>query len=618
MILAAILAAILVGRFEATGGRSIAVRPTHAAPPPTPNEATKGLARRPVAAASLGDGRRLLIVNRRSGAVSLVDCEQGVVVDELTIGGTLESLAGPLPSRHVDSPASSRWLAVDSQRGRLVEFSVLDGRLTLHASIATVPAAQSATLAAGGRRTCVAGMWSHAWQAIEWSSDSPRTGRVVRLSFAPRAQCVLPDDRHVLVADAFGGRLALIDSQTSRLIAEWSTPLHNMRDLTLSPDRRFVELVNQRQFEQAAITADAAAAGRVVRNERSRIAVETLSAAIPSDAIPSGAIPSGATRELSIESTMIESTMIGAADPSDLAWVGDFECITAAGTDELVVGPSNGSRDARPRRVNVGARPLAVTPLNQQGLCAVVSSLDDAVTLVDASTSRVVRRIELGLVAPASPRERGERLFFDARLSAGRQMSCHSCHTDGHTHGRLADTSGDDTVGTPKRTLTLLGTGLTYRWAWNGTQANLHDQVVKSLATTLHGDGATFQHATDLVAYLHSLPPPPPVAPTAASPDDAMLLERGRQVFERRQCGQCHIPPLVYSSHESYDVGLEDERGLRKFNPPSLRGTSQLTRWLHDNRAASLVEVFTRHGHPSDAAYSDDEAAALARFLEGL
>ena len=38
-------------------------------------------------------------------------------------------------------------------------------------------------------------------------------------------------------------------------------------------------------------------------------------------------------------------------------------------------------------------------------------------------------------------------------------MSCHSCHTDGHTSGRLADTLGDDTFGTPKRVLSLLGLG---------------------------------------------------------------------------------------------------------------------------------------------------------------
>ncbi|MFO0905494.1 MAG: cytochrome c peroxidase [Pirellulales bacterium] len=589
--IAATLVAFRLAMLAPTGGRSIA-EPTRAAP--------SVLVRRPVAAAPLGDGRHLLVANRRSGSISLVDCDQGVVVDELTLGGALESLAGPLPARRDDAEADTddvRWLAVDSQHGQLIEFSVRNRRLARRSTLATVSAAQSATLAAGGRRACVAGMWSHTWQAIEWTNDSPRAGPVLRLSFAPRAQCVLPDDRHVLVADAFGGRMALIDSATSRQTAEWSTPLHNVRRLSLSSDRRFVELVHQRQFERAAITRDAVATGQVVRHELSRLSVESLAAA---------------GMELSLE-----STTINAADPSDLAQVGDVTCITAAGTDELVLR-SPGANEPPPRRVAVGARPLVVAPLSQLSLCAVVSTLDDAVTVVDARSGSVVRRISLGLAVPPSPKERGERLFFDARLSAGRQMSCHSCHTDGHTHGRLADTSGDDSVGSPKRTLTLLGTGLTYRWAWNGTQANLHDQVVKSLATTLHGDGATFQNATDLVAFLHSLPPPPPMTPAAASPADALLFEHGRLVFERRQCGQCHIPPLVYSSHESYDVGIEDERGLRKFNPPSLRGASQLTRWLHDNRAVSLRDVFVRHGHPNDAVYSDEEATALVRFLEGL
>ena len=77
------------------------------------------------------------------------------------------------------------------------------------------------------------------------------------------------------------------------------------------------------------------------------------------------------------------------------------------------------------------------------------------------------------------PADRGELLFFDAHLSRDGWLSCHSCHTDGHSNGLLADTLGDGTYGTPKRTLTLRGTVLTDPWAWNGSMQYLQDQIEK-------------------------------------------------------------------------------------------------------------------------------------------
>ena len=51
-------------------------------------------------------------------------------------------------------------------------------------------------------------------------------------------------------------------------------------------------------------------------------------------------------------------------------------------------------------------------------------------------------------------------------------MSCHSCHTDGHTNGQLNDNLSDfKTFGAPKRVLSLLGKRDTMPLAWNGGRA---------------------------------------------------------------------------------------------------------------------------------------------------
>lgn len=78
------------------------------------------------------------------------------------------------------------------------------------------------------------------------------------------------------------------------------------------------------------------------------------------------------------------------------------------------------------------------------------------------------------------------------------------------------------------------------------------------------------------------------------------------------------MPQFVYTSADVFDVGLSDEKGMSKFNPPSLLGVSQGYAFLHDGRAKSLEEVFVVYGHQLGHMLSDDELADLLRFLRSL
>ena len=134
----------------------------------------------------------------------------------------------------------------------------------------------------------------------------------------------------------------------------------------------------------------------------------------------------------------------------------------------------------------VGRRPTALVPGLPGGQLAVVNTFDDSLSFLDPRRGAVTRTLSLGPKPALEPGDRGELLFHDARLARDGWLSCHSCHTDGHSNGLLADTLGDNTYGTPKRTLTLRGTALTDPWAWNGEVKYLHDQVRKSLEETMH------------------------------------------------------------------------------------------------------------------------------------
>jgi len=117
------------------------------------------------------------------------------------------------------------------------------------------------------------------------------------------------------------------------------------------------------------------------------------------------------------------------------------------------------------------------------------------------------------------------------------------------------------------------------------------------------------------VAYLRSLEPPPGGPPEGRDAEEG--VGRGRAVFRDRGCAECHVGP-AYTSAGQYDVGLSDEVGNRKFNPPSLRGVGRRDRFLHDGRASSLEEVFRDHAHPSGAVLSPHEVADLIAFLKTL
>ena len=91
-------------------------------------------------------------------------------------------------------------------------------------------------------------------------------------------------------------------------------------------------------------------------------------------------------------------------------------------------------------------------------------------------------------------------------------MSCHSCHSDGHTNNLVSDTLGDGSYGTPKRVPSLLGVATTEPWTWTGSVTRLDDQVRNSIATTMHGTKLLDSQIGDLTAYLTSLAPPPSAA----------------------------------------------------------------------------------------------------------
>jgi YVTN family beta-propeller protein len=394
--------------------------------------------------------------------------------------------------------------------------------------------------------------------------------------------------------------LALIDQEKGRLRSTFDLPVHNIRGLALSADGRRLIVTHQTLRASASANLDDIHWGNLLTNNVRSLRVSTL-------------LESGADPLKDSDLLHLGDAGHGTADPSGIAVSGKRLFVALSGVQQLAIGREQGDEW---QYVNVGRRPTAVVPNSDGSRVYVANTFSDSISIIDTNAGKSIAEITLGPHAALSKADRGEELFYDGRLSHDGWMSCHSCHSDGHSNGRLADTLGDGTYGTPKRVLSLLGVGETGPWSWNGSMPRLESQVRQSITSTMQGPKPTVAQVEELTAYLKTLLPPPPRTAFQDHSDRA-AIEHGRQLFATQSCSRCHRPPS-YTTAKTYDVGIADERGLKQFNPPSLRGVSQGGPYFHDGRAVTLEEVFTSHRHQLDRQLARGELHELLEFLNSL
>jgi YVTN family beta-propeller protein len=570
-----------------------------------PSGSSGSLARRPrqpVALVCADDGKTVLVANRRSGSLSVIDSAARRVVAEYDLGRGLADLAL--------LPDGRRLLAIDAAANELLLIDYRDRSMRVIDRTPVSPDPVRLVVAPDGCSCAVASLWSRRLTFVRLASRAP-TGLDAVLSiagslelpFCPRELARIGDGSRLVVADAFGGRLAVVDVEHQAL--EWvqTLPAHNIRGLAFAPDGQSLVIAHQVLNRLAQTSFDDVHWGLLVRNHLRVVRTDAL-------------VQPGSDAALLEGSRLFDLGDVGyaAGDPAALAFDVQGNLIVAlAGVDEIAI---TSSPEQGPRRVVVGRRPSAVAPYPDGSFVYVANTLDDTVSVVEIKSGLRPATISLGPRPEPTAADRGERLFSSAKLSHDGWMSCDSCHTAGHTNNLSSDTLGDGSFGAPKRVPSLLGVGATGPWTWTGSIARLDDQVRKSIATTMHGPKPTDLQVADLTAYLNSLAPPPPSV-TAAVPADSLAVARGREVFRARNCAACHLPP-EYTSPERYDVGLADEVGNHEFNPPSLRGVSRRDALLHDGRARSLEQVFQKERHPRSLVLSAQEIADLVAFLTTL
>ncbi len=541
----------------------------------------------------------LYVANRDSGSISIIDTRNRRVVDEVPIGKQLSHLA--------TVPYSKLLLATDFESHQLVLLKRNGRRLYVVQRLPVAKYPVNVCIANNGKTCCVASLWSRRLSVCEIRSDADQPTTRVRLKqsidlpFAPRVQFVIPKSSKVIVADSFGGRLAIVDLGQQPIKVIYKTlDGHNIRGLAASHDGESIYLTHQVLNSRTPTTHEGVFWGGVIKNVI-RI-------------IPKEDFLSDAASEIRSATYPLSKPTDGTGDPANVLVTSQGRTlISLSGVNRIAVRP----RAIEPfsSRV-VGRRPTALAEDHSNRIAYIANTLDDSISVFDLSSLRLVDEIKLGLPVQLSLAQRGEQHFHDARLSLDGWYSCHSCHTDGHTNGLLNDNFGDGTYATPKRILSLLGTGETAPWAWNGSASSFGDQIKRSIHVTMQGENSSGDKVPAIAAYLATLNAPPSISDCRDS-RDAASVERGGAVFRRLECARCHRSPF-YTTPSTYNVGLSDEKGAKQFNPPSLRGVSQRGSYFHDNRARRLRDVFIRFGHGLSDDLSKEQLRDLLQFLNSL
>ncbi len=501
-------------------------------------------------------------------------------------------------------PATRRLLAVAKSTPQIVELS-LDSANAMGAKSIVLPGIPAKlAISMDGRFACVTMTWKHAvyvTELVDTQSQNMMEGKVISLDFQPKEIVSLANGLF-LVADAFGGQLAVIEAVSAKLVASHMILGHHIGGLARDDSLQTIAITHQKLSGIAQTSRDDIHWGTLMQN---------LVSVVPESLLidPASNIIRNAERFL------LGDVGNGAADPSGvIAWNGSL-AIAISGTSKIAFRDNPRARfqflnvEHPPTRLAKlsGSKLIWISPVG--GIASILEYHDDQVhNSVAIGTSRVMRSAE----------DRGEAAFFSGHLSHDGWMSCGSCHVDGHSPDLLADTKGDGRFGNPKRIPSLLNSAHTGPWTWNGSEASLEGQIEKTLTSTMHRNATSRERigsdesvANDIAVFLRKqiLPTETPSVPTN--------VDLGRALFQVRGCVRCHQPDNYYTSPENYDVGAADEAGDSLFNPPSLRGLSHRRAYFHDARFKAIGHLLDNHPD-TKSIWTTNEKIALELFLKSL
>ncbi|MEC9097167.1 MAG: beta-propeller fold lactonase family protein, partial [Planctomycetota bacterium] len=357
--------------------------------------------RRPVAIEHLSDLNRLVVLNQRSASLSFFDLTSRQVIKEVPIGGKptdMELISG------------TNLIAVTNEGKHLVSlYEVHRDSLVLLADIEVCTYPRHLKFDAQHSLLYVSGMWSRQLAVVYVDQQKPaKSGLLqqVNMEFTPHNIVFMPDGKHMVVGDCFGGNLMLFDVSEAadgnlKKLGVRVFPGHNVRGLQISADGEMLIVAHQMLNELAHTVRNDVHWGLLMSNDLRWLKVESVLQG--GDELYTGAHmhPLGeagnATGDPSCVSVAENGTVV----------------VTLGGVGEIAYGKED---DFSLQRLPVGLRPVDLNIDEATGLVYVANMFGDSISIVNLE-EQTSDEFPLGRQAALTDRDKGELLFFNAKLS---------------------------------------------------------------------------------------------------------------------------------------------------------------------------------------------------------
>jgi YVTN family beta-propeller protein len=285
-------------------------------------------------------------------------------------------------------------------------------------------------------------------------------------------------------------------------------------------------------------------------------------------------------------------------------------------------------------RIGVGANPQALAVSRDGRWLYAANRLDDTISVIDTAVDRVTRTLVIGERASPDRLLRGERFFHSAARTFQGQFSCASCHPDTGFDGLQYDLEPDGIGENILDNRNLRDIAGTAPFKWVGTNPDITTQCGTRTAKWIMRTGwLSSAQVVDLATYIRSIEPVfNPYKSrdgklTAAQRRGKALFERttandGTPIPERDRCSFCHSGARFFDARKA-DVGTKGPHDSRaRFDTAHLINVFESPPYLHDGRAATLEEVWTKHNPRDKHGFSSDwtkqQLNDLMEYLKSL
>lgn len=563
------------------------------------------------------------------------DAEQVAVFDPQKGAVTATwDMPGPVTGMVLTPDGAALLATIGQPKGLLAVVDATSGKVR---RVAVGHTPTGVAVSPDGRTAYVCNRFNNSISVVDLASLK-ETARIAVLR-EPIACVLTPDGQRLFVAnhlpvgradrDYTGAVVSVIDTKAATVSAALALPNGStgVRGLCLSPDGAFVYVTHILARYQLPTT-------QLERGWMNTNGLSILDAA----------------KAAYVNTVLLDDVDLGAANPWGVACTADGASllVTHAGTHELSVidrAALHAKLDkvAKGERVSqvsataedvpndlsflVGIRRrLALAGNGPHGVQAVdkkayvTEYFSDSLGVVNLDPEVVHRptSLPLGPAREATPERVGERNFNDATMCFQHWQSCASCHPDGRADALNWDLLNDG-MGNPKQTKSLLLATRTPPVMVTGVR----DTAETAVRTGMRFIQFSVRPEEDLKpidAYLRAMAPVP--SPYLEDGDLSKAAKRGRKVYEKAGCAQCHPGPL-YTDLKKYNVGLGIDRHQdTAFDTPALVEAWRTAPYLYDGRAASAQDLLTTcnpsdsHGRTSEL--TEKERADLIEFMLSL